>query len=211
MPISQAMAVPRPILLTLLGTVLLAATFFATRNAREQVAEEPAPPPVQQAEAVRGPSEAPEKDKPRADKAQAADKQRQAERSRADEDRSRSGADRSRAAERGARRGSGARPSVASAVKRAVAGNRLVVLFFYSRGASDDRRVASSVASLRGRTKAAVFSDRIGNLGKYGQIATSVGVTRSPSIVIIGKGNRGRLIEGYVDPDTLAQRVADAR
>jgi hypothetical protein len=92
-----------------------------------------------------------------------------------------------------------------------VARNRLVVLFLYARGASDDRRVARSVASLRGRTRAAVFSDRIANLGKYGQIATSVGVTRAPSIVIIGKGGRGRLIEGYVDSNTLAQRVSDAR
>jgi hypothetical protein len=196
------MAVPRPLLLTLIATVLLAATFFVTRNARDQAAEEPTPPSVQQAEAVNPTPEAAdkpkpqaEKSKPRADKAQAADKQRTAEKPRA--------ADK--------RRRSTPSPSVAGAVKRAVAGNRLVVLFLYARGGTDDLRVARSVASLRGRTNAAVFVDRIGNLGKYGQIATSVGVTRAPSIVIIGKGNRGRLIEGYVDENTLAQRVADAR
>jgi hypothetical protein len=219
MPISQAMAVPRPLLLTLLGTLLLAATFFATRNAREQVAEEP--PPVQQAEAVNSQPEPAEKSKPRVDKTReaGADKKSQGadvNKSQGADAKKSEAADRPRRAEPPQRRAEprrrrAAQPSVAAAVKRAVMGDRLVVLFFYARGASDDRRVARSVAALRGRTKAAVFSDRIGNLGKYGQIATSVGVTRSPSIVIIGKGNRGRLIEGYVDPGTLAQRVADAR
>ena len=212
MPISQAMAVPRPLLLTLLGTLLLAATFFATRNAREQVAEEPAPAPVQQADALNSQPEAAEKAKPRADKSEAgAQKKAQGADAKKSEatDRSRGAKQPDRRAE--PRRRRAAQPSVAASVKRAVKGKRLVVLFFYARGASDDRRVARSVAALRGRTNAAVFSDRIGNLGRYGQIATSVGVTRSPSIVIIGKGNRGRLIEGYVDPGTLAQRVADAR
>jgi hypothetical protein len=188
------MAVPRPILLTLLGTVLLAATFFATRSARDRVADEPAPAPIEQA--ARPAPEAAEKSKPQAEKSKP-----QAEKSNAKERR----ADGRPAKKRDAS------PSVAASVKKAVAGNRLVVLFFYARDGADDRRVARSVDSLRGRTKAAVFRDRIGNLGDYGQIATSVGVSRSPSIVIIGKGNRGRLIEGYVDPNTLAQRVADAR
>ena len=202
------MAVPRPLLLTLLGTLLLAATFFATRNARDQVAEEPAP--VQQVEAVSPQPEAGEKSKPRADKAREAGPQSKPEAKKSEAaDRQRRAGQPQRRAE--PRRRRAARPSVAPAVKRAIKGNRLVVLFLYSRGASDDRRVARSVAALRGRTKAAVFSDRIGNLGKYGQIATRVGVTRAPSIVIIGKGNRGRLIEGYVDRKTLAQRVADAR
>ena len=201
------MAVPRPILLTLLGTVLLAATFFATRNARDRVADQPTPAPTQQG--ARPAPEAADKTKPRADKSQApADKTKpRADKSQAAAKQRRS--DRGGAA--GKRRRPAASPSVAPAVKRAVAGNTLVVLFFHARGGTDDRQVARSVASLRGRTKAAIFVDRIGNLGQYGQIATSVGVTRSPSIVIIGKGNRGRLIEGYIDPHTLAQRVADAR
>jgi hypothetical protein len=203
------MAVPRPLLLTLLGTVLLAATFLATRNARDQAGQEPESAPVQQAQTSQPPPAPAEKSKPRADKAQPAEKSKP----RADE--AKSAREQRRADGRRTREGSRRRaagpPSPAAAVKRAVAGNRLVVLFLYARGGADDRRVAQSVAALRGRTKAAVFTDRIGNLGKYGQIATSVGVTRSPSIVIIGKGNRGRLIEGYVDPDTLAQRVADAR
>jgi hypothetical protein len=206
------MAVPRPLLLTLLGTVLLAATFFATRSARDRVAEEPAPAPVQQAS--RPAPEAADKSKPQAEKSkgQGEKANAQGEKSKPRADKAQPAAKKERQSDRGraAKKRRGA-PSVAASVKRAVAGNRLVVLFFYARNGADDRRVARSVDSLQGRTKALVFRDRIANLGRYGQIATSVGVSRSPSIVIIGKRNRGRLIEGYVDPDTLAQRVADER
>jgi len=34
---------------------------------------------------------------------------------------------------------------------------------------------------------------------------------RTPSIVVIDRGGQARLIEGYVDAETLAQVVADAR
>jgi hypothetical protein len=199
------MAVPRPLLLTLLGTVLLAATFLATRNAREQAAEAPAPPAQEAAAPEQAAPEASQKAKPRADRAQGSGNS------------SRDAAPaRERAERRGAapeKRGADKRPtrsSTVAAVKRAISSNRTVVLFFYQRRSSDDRRVAASVNALRG-TKAAVFRDRIRNLARYGQIATTVGVTRAPSIVIIGKGRSGRLIEGYVDANTLAQRVADAR
>jgi hypothetical protein len=211
------MAVPRPLLLALLGTVLLAATFLATRNARDQAADSGSQPASQQAAAPQPAPDAAPKTKPGTDKAAPA----------------KPGTDKTAPAKPGADKAAPAKPRAdkaapraekrspagkaakrrqgPAAVMRAIADKRLVVLFFYQRGASDDRRVARSVAALRGRTKAAVFTDRIANLGRYGQIATSVGVTRAPSIVIIGKGRRGRLIEGYVDPDTLAQRVADAR
>jgi hypothetical protein len=193
------MAVPRPLLLTLLGTVLLAATFLATRNARDQAAEAPSPP-AQQAAAP----EPAEKSKPRADKTQA----KGGEHGKAAPAKPRADKPAARPDKRpAAERASGAK--VQAAVRRAMRSNRTVVLFFFQRGARDDRRVAGSVDSLGGN--AVVFKDRIGNLARYGQLAISAGVTRAPSIVIIGKGRRGRLIEGYVDANTLAQRVADAR
>ena len=202
------MAVPRPLLLALLGMVLLAVTFLATRNAREQAADTPSQPATQQVAAPEKDPGTGERSKPRVDKSRsggsdAGDKSAPAK-PRADKTRPRP--EKPAPSRRPAKR-----TEVPAAVRRAMARGRMVVLFLYQRGASDDRRVAQSVASLRGRTKAAVFSDRIANLARYGQIATSVGVTRAPSIVIIGKGRRGRLIEGYVDPNTLAQRVADAR
>ena len=44
LPIRMHMAVPRPILLVLIGTILLAATFFASQNARVTGSEQSATP-----------------------------------------------------------------------------------------------------------------------------------------------------------------------
>jgi hypothetical protein len=202
------MAVPRPLLLALLGMVLLAATFLATRNARDQAADSSSQPPTQQAAAPEKAPDTAERSKPRVDKSRAGGSEGNSKSAPAKPraDKARPGPEKGAPARRNAKR-----QQLPVALKRAMARGRLVVLFLYQRGANDDRRVARSVAALRGRSKAAVFTDRIAHLARYGQIATSVGVTRAPSIVIIGKRRRGRLIEGYVDPNTLAQRVADAR
>ena len=42
-------------------------------------------------------------------------------------------------------------------------------------------------------------------------LARDLGVSQTPSIVIIDRRGKARLIEGYVDSDTLTQAVADAR
>jgi hypothetical protein len=96
-------------------------------------------------------------------------------------------------------------------VNRAIKAHKRVVLFFYQRRGVDDRETAAAVLSLRKRTKTAVFSDSIDNLAAYGQVVQSVGVTRAPAVVIIGRHGRARLVDGYIDPAALAQEVADTR
>jgi hypothetical protein len=195
------MAVPRPLLLALLGAFLLGATFLATRNARE-ASESASNPPAKQASAPKpAAQEKPQsksqpESKPRADRAAKEEKAT----ARSEAPRERAGARRKRA-----------RQATPAAVARAIARNRPIVLFLYQRGGEDDRPVARSVASLRGRTDAAVYADRVDNVARYGPVIAGVGVTRAPSIVIVGKDGRASLIEGYIDPDALAQEVADAR
>jgi thioredoxin-related protein len=46
---------------------------------------------------------------------------------------------------------------------------------------------------------------------RYGKLVQDLGVSETPSIVIIDSSGKARLIEGYVDSDTLTQAVADAR
>ena len=96
-------------------------------------------------------------------------------------------------------------------VEAAIRAHKKVVLFIQQRNGVDDRPTAHAVASVRKRTKAAVFVDSIDNLAAYGQSVQDVGVTRSPSIVIIGRKGRARLVDGYIDPAALAQEVADTR
>jgi len=100
---------------------------------------------------------------------------------------------------------------VARRVEAAVRAHKRVVLFFYQRSSVGDRPTARSVASLHKRTKAVVFADNVDNLAAYGEAVQKVGVTRAPSVVIIGKSGRARVIEGYIDPQALAQEVADTR
>ena len=97
------------------------------------------------------------------------------------------------------------------AVERAVARHKRVVIFFHQARGLDDSVTDDAVAALRRRSSALVFQDSVANVASYGQVVMSVGVTRAPSIVIIGKSGRARLIEGYIDPGALAQEVADTR
>jgi hypothetical protein len=99
---------------------------------------------------------------------------------------------------------------VPNKVDRALNAHKRVVLFFRQTGA-DDESTASAVNALRKRTKALVVSDSVNNLASYGAVVQSVGVTRAPSVVIIGRSGRARLIEGYIDSEGLAQEVADTR
>ena len=97
-----------------------------------------------------------------------------------------------------------------NAVKRAIAADKKVVVFFHQEGA-DDAATAVAVAAIRRRTSAAVYSDSVDKVASYGDVVSSAGVTRAPSVVVVAKGGNARLIEGYVDPESLAQEVADTR
>ena len=96
-------------------------------------------------------------------------------------------------------------------VSRALAKGRTVVLFFYQRGSADDSATAKAVAGLRGRRGVAVFTAPISKLGDYRAVTGGLGVSQAPAVVIVGKDKQARVVEGYVDSETLAQEVADSR
>jgi hypothetical protein len=94
---------------------------------------------------------------------------------------------------------------------RAVRAHRKVVIFFRNPRGLDDQATAEAVRGLRGRTKAAIFTDDIRSVDRYGSILEDVGVNQAPAVVIIDRRGAAHLIEGYVDADALAQEVADVR
>lgn len=96
-------------------------------------------------------------------------------------------------------------------VRRALGARKLVVLFFYERRAADDRATARAVAALRGQPNVAVFTDPIARIARYRGLIGELGISQAPAVVILGRGRTARVIEGYIDPATLAQDVADAR
>jgi len=97
------------------------------------------------------------------------------------------------------------------AVNRAVSQNKRVVIFFHQPKGLDDSATDDAVNALRKRGSAVVVQDVVANVASYGQVVMSVGVSRAPSIVIIGKSGRARLIEGFIDSGARVQEVADTR
>jgi hypothetical protein len=103
----------------------------------------------------------------------------------------------------------GAELGLPDPVARALARRKVVVLFFSQRGPADDVATRLSVRSLHGR-RVAVFSDTLEHLSHYSRLVSGVGISRAPAVVIIDGKRRARLIEGFVDRDSLEQAVVDA-
>jgi hypothetical protein len=173
--------------------VLLGATFTATRASRDQAEDASKPAAQQQSAAPSKPKQNSEPaSKPTAQKSESSAASRQADEP----------VERTRAARRPL-----AKPA---AVARAIGQRRVVVLAFFQPGA-DDRATASAVSSLRGRRLAAVFTDKIDNVSRYEPVVGALGIHQAPAVVIVDSKRRARVIEGYVDPESLAQEVADVR
>ena len=64
---------------------------------------------------------------------------------------------------------------------------------------------------MRRDTKALTLTDSVLNADRYGSLVESLGVTQTPSIVLIDRNGKARLVEGYVDAESLVQVIADAR
>jgi hypothetical protein len=94
---------------------------------------------------------------------------------------------------------------------RAVRQHKKVVILFTNKRGLDDRQMVSVVRNVDRRTKALVLTDPVDAVDRYGKLVQDLGVNETPSVVIIDSKGRARLLEGYVDSDTLTQAVADAR
>jgi hypothetical protein len=94
---------------------------------------------------------------------------------------------------------------------RAVADGKKVVILFQNPDGLDDRAMRGVMRELDSRTRAVVLTDDVDAVDRYGSMVEDVGVSQTPSVVLIDRRGDARLIEGYVDTDTLAQAVADAR
>jgi hypothetical protein len=95
-------------------------------------------------------------------------------------------------------------------VVHALAKNQVVVLFFSQSGSADDTLTRSGVQALKGVKGVAVFNAGIKELPTYRPILANVGVSQVPAVVIIRPGHKAQLLEGFTDQGSLRQAVADA-
>jgi len=191
------MAVSRPFLLAVLGFVLLAATLMASRNAQETSGTSK---PAAHATAAKHPqSNAPSASKSQPHASKPSPQKRSTSSSVAEEH----AAPRAHAARRHSQL------SKPAAVARAIGNRKVVVLAFFQPGA-DDRADRTAVGAVKTRHLAAVFTDRINNIGRYEPIVGALDIHQAPAIVVVDSKTHAHVIEGYVDPQSLTQEVKDS-
>jgi protein-disulfide isomerase len=94
---------------------------------------------------------------------------------------------------------------------KAVADGKKVAILFQNPDGLDDRAMRGVMRQLDARTRTVVLTDDVDAVDRYGSMVEDLGVSQTPAVVLIDRKGEARLIEGYVDTDTLAQAVADAR
>ena len=96
-------------------------------------------------------------------------------------------------------------------VARALAERKVVVLLFAQQGAADDAATRAAVRAVEREPGVRAFTDRVENLARYRSIVADLPISQAPAIVILSADGKARLLEGFVDPGSLRQQVADAR
>jgi hypothetical protein len=203
------MTLPRPVLIALLGVALCAAAFLATRSANDtnsavttvSPAPQPAPthkatkPARNPAPAARAHKAAPAKNEPTVQKAAPATTPAPAQTKPA----------------------TPVKPTVSPQVARtlpaikALARGDVVVFFFTRPGPADDTGTRAAVHSLKGEKGVSVFTVGLNQLETFGPVLNGAGVSQVPAVVVVRAGQKGRLLQGFIDSGTLHQTVADAR
>ena len=190
----------RPMVFALIGAVLIAATFMVTRVGAEEEGAGPAPSPSVD-------TSDPGAEAPRADARPAPGPSRAGTRDAP-----------SKAVPSPRRSTLGTRPKPPGELSgkaldaaRALERGKVVVVLFTQRGADDDAtRNALRELPRRSSSRVAVFRDRVDNLADYGPLAAGLGISRAPSVVVVDRDRRARVLEGYLDRGSLRQAVRDA-
>jgi hypothetical protein len=192
------MAVPRPILLAVLGLLLVFATLMASLNAHKASEASPAPSKPTAVKSAPKPEPKP--------KAKSAAKDEHPAAKPAEKHSSATASHKQQARPR-----HHAAVSTPAAVKKAIAADHVVVLAFFQKRGADDRATRVAVKDVKRRHLARVYMDIIDHVGRYGTVVGSLGIHQAPAVVIIDAKHKARLVEGYVDAESLAQEVSDAR
>jgi hypothetical protein len=211
------MTLPRPVLIALLGVALCAAAFLATRSASDTgsavttVTPHPQTAPVHHAAKPAAPAHAGNaaNAKAKVHKAAPATQDPTVDKSHA--------ATPAPAQPKPAAPAKPAKPPVSAQVSKtlpaikALARGDVVVFFFTQPGAADDTGTREAVKTLKHEKGVSVFTIGLGDLETFGPVLNGAGVSQVPAVVIVRAGQKGRLLQGYVDSRTLHQTVADAR
>jgi hypothetical protein len=204
------MAVPRPVLLAILGLALCVAALVAVRGVGVGEEDPVAPAPIPTAPATGGKTHVGARgrarSRPRAEhstpqpKASVAPAEKAGQAAAKPEPRKLSKAEITKLRDQ----------AELKSVTAALGQNDVVVLFFSREGAADDTAARRSVLALKGIKHVQVFSPSFDNLDQYRPILAGAGVSQVPAIVIAKPGHKAQIVEGFVDRKSLRQQVEDA-
>ena len=71
--------------------------------------------------------------------------------------------------------------------------------------------MARSLRAVERDSNAVVLTDHVDAVERYGKLVEDLGVSQTPSVVLIDTTGEARLIEGFIDTSSLTQAVADTR
>lgn len=200
------MAVPRPVLLALLGFALIVSALLATRGVGGGETVTAPTTPAAKPQPVHAPAPAA---KPKAHKvapaAPAAKKPATKQRHAAKPQPVKKSAGKVAVTKLPA----GVSPRILPVV-RALGQDQVVVLFFSQSGSADDSATRDAVRGVEGMKRVAVFNAGIDQLAMYRPILANVGVSQVPAVVVVRPGRQAQLLEGFIDKSSLRQAVADA-
>jgi hypothetical protein len=91
-------------------------------------------------------------------------------------------------------------------VRQALSADHVAVLLFYNPLSSDDRAVRDELASVDRRGgHVAVWSVGLSGLGRFKNVLRGIDVVQSPSVVVLSRKARPRVLEGYTDHAEIDQ------
>lgn len=88
-------------------------------------------------------------------------------------------------------------------------GKVVVALFFNPHGSDDNAALRAVRAANRHGGRVVVHSIPIQDVGDYDAITTGVQVLQTPTIIVMGPGNKARTIVGYTEVKEVDQTVSD--
>jgi hypothetical protein len=181
------MAIPRPVIIAVLGVALIAGAFMVMRGSANTSTVAPAPtyhaPAPHRAATQPAHKAAPAKARPVAPaKPQAAAKP----------------APRTQPVD-----------AAIQPVVNALESGKTVVLFVSQARSADDAATRGAITGLSGMHGVSVFNAGIRDLTAYRRLLTGVAISQVPAVVVMRSGVKAHLIEGFVDAGTLRQTVAD--
>lgn len=193
------MALPRPVLIAILGVALLLAALLATRafSAGEDagpVTEDP----VEQAPAPSPERPEPNRSEPTPPREEPPTKPTEPTKP---------------TPEPPAAEDPGAAAGLPLEVAAALGGDKVVVIVFTQDGSADDAGVRDAVRGLKRKIRSPrvkIFDDTIANIADYRLVVSTLGVSQTPSVVVMRGDRAPRLLEGFIDEGSLRQHVADA-